>query len=193
MQRALTVFQLDKVPDGHELWLQESLNKVSSVEQAVSIADKHQIIAGLAKKAGCTPTCEVKSMQHWAPLSIMYQSLQSSSNNTEKLSNEERLGYANPTAFVKAVAAEMGERCMPASHDVLQLPVVLKVCAHPLCCYAELMDAALFAVIDHHKLFNKIFAACWFVHQLGIAEPERVETIPEAAKEWKKHCKDLVS
>ena len=53
MQRVLTVFQLDKVPEGHEHWLQESINKVISVEQAVHRADKHQLMSDLAKKAGC--------------------------------------------------------------------------------------------------------------------------------------------
>lgn len=129
MQRALTVFQLDIVQDGHEHWLQESLDKVSSVEQAVSIVDKHQIIAGLAKNAGWAATWQVDFMEGWAPLIIMYHSLQSSSNKTDKLSNEKRLGYASQTPFAKAVAAEMGERCMLASHEVLQLPmgVVLTV------------------------------------------------------------------
>jgi hypothetical protein len=116
MQRVLEVFQLKQVPAGHEHWLQESLNEVSSVEQAVHVADKHQLISDLAKKAGPSLWCRVESMQHWAPLIIMYHGFQSSSSKIDKLSNEEKLGYAGPTAFADAVGKNMvppkGERCM---------------------------------------------------------------------------------
>lgn len=122
MERALAVFRLTEVPAGHEGWLQESVRKVASVEQADTTDEKQQKVRELARGAGCMPDSSVESMQHWAPLSILSHSLQYSSgrvNAAEKINNVGGVGYAGPTEFYRDVAKVAGEHLQGAGSTSL--------------------------------------------------------------------------
>lgn len=110
---AITQQTISSLQPDAQLWFENALRPSVAIRQASSTEQKQQLTMEMARKAKQAPADMVKVfMEAYAAFTDIKDRFECSGRQPTKDEgdrNEAHLGYRSPTAFLSAVAGEIGE------------------------------------------------------------------------------------
>ena len=111
---AITHMNSSNLQPDEQAWFSNALTPSAAIRQARTTQAKQQLTREMARKAKRAPETMVKVyMEAFAPICDIKDSFECSGRQPTKDEghrNEAAFGYRTPTAFLNAVAAEIGEQ-----------------------------------------------------------------------------------
>jgi hypothetical protein len=114
MMDAITQINYGSLQPDAQVWFSKALNASAAIRQASSTEEKQRLILAMAREAREAPAEMAKVFtEKFASICDMKDRFECSGRQPSKEEgdrNEAVLGYRTPTAFLNAVAREMGEQ-----------------------------------------------------------------------------------